>query len=185
MARARANRADDDSATPGIDADNEAALDPQVLLSLAIWPQIDPAVEAIVTQIDKVQRMVDGEMQRSLSEVGLTMEEGKVLLELSRGPRTHGELCRRLDVSTGAMTNRLDKLEDGGLVRRSRDPHDRRGVTLTITDPGRARIDAYVDRGADREQALLSGLSEQDKRRLNALLAKLLASLRAELGTDG
>ena len=83
-------------------------------------------MEAIVTQIDKAERLLDGEMQRSLSEVGLTMEEGKVLLELSRGPRTHGELCRRLNVSTGAMTNRLDKLEGAGLVGRSRDPRDRR-----------------------------------------------------------
>lgn len=168
--------------TPGIDPEDEAALDTHVLLALAIWPQIDPAVEAIVTQIDKAERLLDGEMQRSLSEVGLTMEEGKVLLELGRGPRTHGELCRRLGVSTGAMTNRLDKLAGGGLVTRTRDPHDRRGVTLTITDAGSERIGAYVDRGANREQALLSGLTEQDKRRLNALLGKLLASLRAELG---
>jgi DNA-binding MarR family transcriptional regulator len=173
------------ASTPGIAPEDEAALDAHVLLSLAIWPQIDPAVEAIVTQIDKAERLLDGEMQRSLSEVGLTMEEGKVLLELSRGPRTHGELCRRLGVSTGAMTNRLDKLEGAGLVTRTRDPRDRRGVTLTITDAGSERIDAYVDRGSDREQALLSGLTEQEKRRLNALLGKLLASLRAELGDPG
>ena len=57
-------------------------------------------------------------------------------------------------------------------------------MTLTITDAGRERIDAYVDRGADRERELLGGLSDQDKRRLNGLLAKLLESLRSELGDD-
>jgi DNA-binding MarR family transcriptional regulator len=170
--------------SPGIDPEDAAALDPHVQLALAIWPQIDPAVEAIVTRIDKVERLLDGEMQRSLSEVGLTMEEGKVLLELSREPLTHGELCRRLGVSTGAMTNRLDKLQRADLLRRQRDPRDRRGVTLTITDGGRDRINAYVDRGADRERALLGGLSDQDKRRLNLLLAKLLDSLRAEISAD-
>lgn len=172
----------DDADSPGLSAEDEARLDPHVRLSLAIWPQIDPAVEAIVTQIDRAERLLVGETQRSLAAVGLTLEEGKVLLELRREPRTHGELCRRLNVSTGAMTNRLDKLQRAGLVQRTRDQRDRRGVTLTITDAGRERIDAYVDRGADRERELLDGLSDQDKRRLNALLSKLLVSLRAELG---
>ena len=168
----------------GLTPENEARLDPHVRLALATWPQIDPGVEAIVTGIGKAARLLDAEMRASLAHVGLTREEFKVLIELHAGSRAHGELCRELEVSTGAMTNRLDKLERGGLVSRSRDPSDRRGVRLALTDAGRARLDDYMDRGAHRERELLEGLSTSDRRRLNALLRRLLDSLESELDAD-
>jgi DNA-binding MarR family transcriptional regulator len=158
----------------------EIPLDPDVRLAVATWPQIDPAVEAIVNQISKAYRLLDLEMHESLAHVGLTKEEFKVLMELHSGPRTHGALCRTLGVSTGAMTNRLDKLEREALVSRSKDPKDRRGVLLAITDDGRSRLDAYIDRGAHRERELLDGLTAADKRTLTAQLAKLLDSLQGE-----
>lgn len=166
---------------PGLTPEDEATLDPHTRLALATWPQIDPGVEGIVTRIGRAGRLLDGEMKVSLAHAGLTKEEFKVLIELHSGPRSHGALCRTLEVSTGAMTNRLDKLERGGLVRRDRDPHDRRGVLLSLTAAGRERLDAYIDRGAHRERQLLEGLSVAEKQRLNALLAKLLESLQAEL----
>jgi DNA-binding MarR family transcriptional regulator len=177
-------RADDRAGVPpderGLGPNAEARLHPNVRLALATWPQIDPAVEAIVTQIHDAHELLRDEMRASLAHVGLTMEEFKVLMALQRGPRTHGSLCRRLEVSTGAMTNRLDKLEREGLVSRAPDPRDRRGVLLSLTGPGRERLDAYIDRGAHRERQLLEGLAQSDKRRLNDLLAKLLDSLRAD-----
>jgi DNA-binding MarR family transcriptional regulator len=166
----------------GLAPEDEARLDPHVRLALATWPQIDPGVEGIVTRIGEAERLLDGEMQASLAHVGLTKEEFKVLIALHPGPFSHGELSRQLEVSTGAMTNRLDKLERAGLVSRSQDPHDRRGVRLTLTDAGRRRLDAYIDRGAHRERELLEGLSAADRRRLNTLLSRLIDSLRAELG---
>jgi DNA-binding MarR family transcriptional regulator len=166
----------------GLTPADEQQLGPTVRLALATWPQIDPIVESIVNRISQAERLIDAEMKRSLDHVGLTKEEFKVLMALHGGPLSHGELCRRLEVSTGAMTNRLDKLERAELVARARDPRDRRGVLLTITDGGRARLDAYIDRGAHRERELLDGLGGSDKRRLNALLAKLLDSLESELG---
>jgi DNA-binding MarR family transcriptional regulator len=158
----------------------ELPLDPDVRLAVATWPQIDPAVEAIVNQISKAYRLLDSEMHESLAHVGLTKEEFKVLIELHSGPRTHGALSRTLGVSTGAMTNRLDKLEREALVSRSKDPKDRRGVLLAITDDGRSRLDAYIDRGAHRERELLEGLTAADKRTLTAQLAKLLDSLQED-----
>jgi DNA-binding MarR family transcriptional regulator len=165
----------------GLTPADQASLDPHIRLALATWPQIDPAVEGIVTRIAKASRQLDAEMRTSLAHVGLTKEEFKVLMQLHAGPQTHGALCRHLEVSTGAMTNRLDKLERGGLVSRSRDPHDRRGVMLTLTEAGAERLDAYIDRGARRERQLLEGLSPGDKRRLNELLTKLVDSLETEL----
>ncbi len=166
----------------GLAPEDQARLDPHVRLALATWPQIDPAVEKIVTRIAKASRQLDAEMRASLAHVGLTKEEFKVLIELHAGPQTHGALCRELEVSTGAMTNRLDKLEREGLVSRSQDPNDRRGVLLTLTPSGAERLDAYIDRGARRERKLLEGLSRSDRRQLNELLAKLVDSLQAELG---
>jgi DNA-binding MarR family transcriptional regulator len=166
----------------GLAAEDQARLDPHVRLALATWPQIDPAVEGIVTRIARASRQLDAQMRTSLAHVGLTKEEFKVLIELHAGPQTHGALCRQLEVSTGAMTNRLDKLERAGLVSRSRDPSDRRGVMLTLTRPGAERLDAYIDHGAQRERQLLEGLSRSDKRQLNELLTKLVDSLEAELG---
>lgn len=165
----------------GLTPEDQARLDPHVQLALATWPQIDPAVEGIVTRISKASRQLDAEMRNSLAHVGLTKEEFKVLVQLHAGPQTHGALCRQLEVSTGAMTNRLDKLERAGLVSRSEDPNDRRGVMLTLTQSGAERLDAYIDLGAHRERQLLEGLSRSDKRQLNELLTKLVDSLDAEL----
>jgi DNA-binding MarR family transcriptional regulator len=178
MARAKRDAGNERGLTP----EDQARLDPHVRLALATWPQIDPAVEGIVTRIARASRQLDAEMRTSLAHVGLTKEEFKVLMQLHTGPQTHGALCRQLEVSTGAMTNRLDKLERAGLVSRSQDPNDRRGVRLTLTESGVERLDAYIDYGAHRERQLLEGLSAGDKRQLNKLLTKLVGSLDAELG---
>jgi DNA-binding MarR family transcriptional regulator len=162
-------------------SDDRTDLSPETQLALATWPQIDPSVESIVNRISDAYHRLDDQMRDSLSHVGLTKEEFKVLIALHSGPRAHGALCRELHVSTGAMTNRLDKLERATLVSRTRDPSDRRGVLLELTDPGRARLDAYIDLGAQRERMLLDGLTASDKRSLNALLRKLVDSLESGL----
>jgi DNA-binding MarR family transcriptional regulator len=146
--------------------------------AVSTWPQIDPEVEGIVSRVDKIDRYLKNAFRASLGQAGLTKEEWKVILALSRGVRSHGWLCRDLDVSTGAMTNRLDKLEDRGLIKRAPDPEDRRGVLLELTDGGRERLEEYIDAGAGREIELLSGLSLAEKRELNTLLSKLLLSLQ-------
>jgi DNA-binding MarR family transcriptional regulator len=176
---ARDPAADDER---GLAPGGEERLHPRTRMALATWPQIDPAVEAIVNQIHEANRALTAEMRESLAHVGLTMEEFKVLMELRAGSRTHGALSKHLEVSTGAMTNRLDKLEREGLVSRARDPNDRRGVLLSLTAAGSERLDAYIDRGAHRERQLLEGLTQTEKRRLNDLLAKLLDMLHAEQG---
>jgi DNA-binding MarR family transcriptional regulator len=160
----------------------DADVDAQVRLALATWPQIDPEVEGIVTRIARAAGYLDEAARASLNRVGLTKEEFKVLCALHAGARSHGSLCRDLRVSTGAMTNRLDKLERAGLLGRSRDPDDRRGVILELTPLGRDKLDQYVDTGAARERQLLAALSKADRRRLNQLLQALLDSLRDELG---
>jgi DNA-binding MarR family transcriptional regulator len=168
-------------AAPGLRAEVEANLHPHVRVALATWPQIDPEVEAIVNQIHDADKLLEAQMRESLAHFSLNIEEFKVLMALASGPRTHGSLCRLLDVSTGAMTNRLDKLEGEELVSRAPDPSERRGVLLSLTEAGRERLDGYIDRGAHRERKLLMALTRTEKRQLNDLLATLLESLRTEL----
>jgi DNA-binding MarR family transcriptional regulator len=179
--RARADSAPTattDHTATGIDADLEA----QLRLALATWPQIDPDVEGAVTRIAKAAQYLDTAAKASLNRVGLTKEEFKVLCALHAGTRSHGSLCSELHVSTGAMTNRLDKLERSGLLSRSRDPGDRRGVLLDLTETGREKLDQYIDTGAHRERQLLAALTTPEKRQLNRLLQKLLDSLHREIG---
>jgi DNA-binding MarR family transcriptional regulator len=146
--------------------------------AVATWPEIDPDVEGIVVRVEKIHRHFQEAFRASLGEAGLTKEEWKVLMALHDSVRSHGSLCHDLDVSTGAMTNRLDKLERRGLVRRAPDPRDRRGVLLELTETGKAQLEEYIEAGAGRERELMDELTIAEKRDLNRLLSKLLASLQ-------
>lgn len=157
-------------------------VDERVRDVMSVWPQLDPVVEKIVTRIERIDRLIDKSALTNLERVGLTHEELHVLIELQRGDSSHGALCRETMSSTGAMTNRLDKLERAGLVERHPDPDDRRGVVLHLTAPGRERLDEYIAIQGAREQQLLSALEANEQRELESLLRKLYGSLQAELG---
>jgi DNA-binding MarR family transcriptional regulator len=77
-------------------------------------------------------------------------------------------------LTTGAMTGRLDRLERRGLVARSPDPTDRRGLVITLTDVGRALIDEAVGPGLDAQRAVLERLPPGHWEQLSALLRELL-----------
>jgi DNA-binding MarR family transcriptional regulator len=148
--------------------------------AVTTWPQIDPEVEGIVVRVEKIHRHFQDAFRASLGDAGLTKEEWKVLMALHDSVRSHGSLCHDLDVSTGAMTNRLDKLERGGLIRRTPDPHDRRGVLLELTETGESQLEDYIDAGARRERELVDDLTVAETQELNRLMSKLLASLQAK-----
>ncbi len=163
-------------------AETDDGVDERVRGIVARFPQIDPVVEAITHRFGDIEKLLDRAAAANLARAELTHEEFKVLLALHGGRRSHGALSRELMVSTGAMTNRLDKLERGELVRRERDPADRRGVLLALTDTGRERLNNAIDFAAAEERDLLGALSSAERDQLNKLLAKLLAGLQSELG---
>ncbi|MGA8297783.1 MAG: MarR family transcriptional regulator [Acidimicrobiales bacterium] len=147
------------------------------------WPEIDPVVEQIVNRIDKIGRYIDRASVDTLDSLGLALGELKVLLCVNKDDlRSPAEIAKHLLVSTGTMTNRLDKLEAAGLVARTRDPHDRRSLTVELTEAGRRTLDSYVSVQAKRERQLLSGLDDADKGELTRLLRLLLASVQAQAG---
>ncbi len=145
---------------------------------LLLYPTLDPMVEAAVDRITHLTKALDRSAERTFAAFGLNKGEFKVLLRLHSceggGPMTAGELSETLSLSSGAMTNRLDGLEERALVTRRRDPDDRRSVLVHITDHGIEVLGAAVAAQGEQERQLLSVLSEPELERLNGLLRKLM-----------
>lgn len=152
--------------------------------SLKYFPEVDPEVEAIVDRIWKVSKRLERLRDETAARYGLNQGgEYKVLLRLRQSPEgraTPGELAARLDLSTGAMTNRLDRLEAAGFVVRERDPNDRRSVLVSMTDTGRALFDKVVSAEAKAEQRIVGALKPEEQRRLNGLLRRLVLAFPRE-----
>jgi len=97
-----------------------------------------------------------------------------------------GELAADLELSSGAMTSRLDRLEEQGFVRRLSDPKDRRGVVIELTPEGRAAWDRTAGVAGRREAFFASALTKDEQRQLNTLLRKLMLAFEAtEPAGDG
>ena len=86
------------------------------------------------------------------------------------------ELVGALVLSSGAVTNRIDRVEEAGLVERRPDPDDRRGTLVALTEKGRQVVDDAVLAHLANEERLLGALSAGERRRLAGLLRKLLTS---------
>ena len=147
--------------------------------ALARYPQIDPVVEGVIDRMSAIGRHVSRIFEQTVAHHGLNHGEYKVLqqLAIAERPLSAGELSRALLLSTGAMTNRLDRLETAGHLRRVADPKDRRGVLVELTDGGRELIDHAVAEQAAKEIDVLSALPAGELDRLNRLLRKVLVSL--------
>lgn len=80
-------------------------------------------------------------------------------------------------ISSGGMTNRLDRLEKAGFVERRPDPNDRRGKLIALTKEGKRVIDETIGRHVANEEKMLASLTATEQEKLNALLKKLVVSL--------
>ena len=145
---------------------------------------IDLDVEGIVDRIGSIHRRIKRAQEATLREYGLTPADWGVLTTLRLGNEycrsSPGELASDLELSSGAMTSRLDRLEQAGLVRRLPDPEDRRGIIVRLTDAGRDTVDGALAGLLEREQGLLATLAPTDRGRLISLLRAL--SVAAEQG---
>ena len=149
------------------------------------WPELDMTVEALVTRLTKFGRYIERILTDTLKEFDLNQGEYKVLVNLKgTGDATcsPGDLCDRMLVSSGSMTNRLDRLEEAGLIHRRPDPNDRRGVIVELTDEGDRLIEAAVYVQGRKEKRLFEDLSEDERESLEAILRKLLHSLESLYG---
>jgi DNA-binding MarR family transcriptional regulator len=145
---------------------------------VADLPAVDLAVEGIVERINGLNRRILREMDETLQDFDLTFGEYKVLGALRQaGPpyqRSPGELSKREELSSGAMTNRLDRLEQAGLVRRLPDLADRRSVQVELTEKGRQVWEEALAAQARKEALVASALGAREKDELNALLRRLM-----------
>jgi DNA-binding MarR family transcriptional regulator len=140
--------------------------------------KVEPLAEGICDRISIIQRRLMLRHKRSLDQYDITWRDWQVLTNLLLGgdtPRSPGELASTLMVTTGAMTNVLDRLEHAGLTRRLRNPGDRRSVIVEATDAGIALWYAAVNELGAQEAAVVSVLTASEQRQLNSLLRKLLA----------
>ena len=147
---------------------------------------LDLEVEGIVDRIGGINRRIRNALRETLVPYGITPEDWHVLSSLrlrKEGRRSSpGVLARDLELSSGAMTSRLDRLEELGFVRRLPDADDRRGVVVELTDEGRAAWDAAAEVQGRKEAFFASALTPDEQRDLNGLLRKLMLALEAREG---
>ena len=140
-------------------------------------PRLDLRVEGIVDRIGGINRRIKRMLDETLDEHGLSSGEWHALGRLSRSPggrRTAGDLAKKAELSSAAMTNRLDRLEKAGLVQRIPDEHDRRTVQIEITDAGRELYERTVDAQAAKEAIIAEALTGVQQDQLNDLLRRLM-----------
>jgi len=126
-------------------------------------------------------------MDETLAEFELDWVEYKLLSLLSREGEVYrsspGRLARTMELSSGAMTNRLDRLEEAGFLRRLPDPDDRRGIMVELTADGKRVYEEAVGVQARKEALVASALTVAEKKQLNALLRRMMLEFeRAEGG---
>jgi DNA-binding MarR family transcriptional regulator len=150
-------------------------------------PMLDPEVEGIVDRIQGLNRRFHRALDETLAEFKLDYAEWKLLGLLYREAEVYrsspGRLARLMELSSGAITNRLDRLEEAGFLRRLPDPDDRRGILVELTADGKRVYEETVGVQGRKEAFFASALSKGEQKQLNGLLRKLMLEFeRAEGG---
>jgi DNA-binding MarR family transcriptional regulator len=154
---------------------------------VAAWraerPDLDVQPLQVLSRVSRLSRHLDRARRTAFAGHGLESWTFDVLSALRRqGPPyqlSPGALLRATLVTSGTMTNRIDRLAEAGLVRRQPDPQDKRGVLVTLTADGRGKVDAALADLLSREEALLAGLDRDERQQLAGLLRVLLAPFDA------
>ncbi|PWB97266.1 MarR family winged helix-turn-helix transcriptional regulator [Salinibacterium hongtaonis] len=140
-------------------------------------PDLDFSPLQVLSRVGRLSRHLDLARRTAFSASGLESWEFDVLSALRRegypyelSPKS---LLQQTLVSSGTMTNRIDRLVDRGLVIRRTDPNDGRGVLVRMTDEGRHRVDGAIEELMTSERAILAALSADDQEHLAGLLRRL------------
>jgi DNA-binding MarR family transcriptional regulator len=141
-------------------------------------PDLDVSTVGIIGRMSRLSRFLDHSIADLLARHGLNEPQFAVLAALRRAGAPHclspTDLYNSLLVSSGAMTNRLRRLEDAGLVKRVPDPRDGRSLLVALTGKGHKVIDEAVDAHTANEHRLLTALGPPDRAVLADLLRRLL-----------
>ena len=146
-------------------------------------PDLDASSLAIIARVTRLARAIDEDAAAALREFSLSDVEFQLLAAIRTAPDCRAaprSLLQPLMVTSGGLTNRIDRLEAGGFVVRAPNPDDRRGVFLELTTRGRDLVDrvttAYLH---NQDELLREALTESERAKLAPLLHKLLDSLSA------
>jgi DNA-binding MarR family transcriptional regulator len=144
-------------------------------------PDLDATPMGVVGRVGRLNQLFDGELRRNFAQYDLDRASFDVLATLRRSNAEHSltpaGLMRSSMVTSGAISQRLDRLEARGLVSRTPSETDGRGVRVTLTDEGLQLIDSVLPAHIDTENQLLAGLSAAERDQFVDLLRTLLESL--------
>ena len=144
-------------------------------------PDLDASPMGVIGRLSRLSQLFDGELRRNFARHDLDRASFDVLATLRRSNSEHSltpaGLMRSSMVTSGAITQRLDRLESRGLVTRSRSETDGRGVEVTLTPAGLELIDATLPTHVATENRLLEALSGPEREALADTLRTLLESL--------
>lgn len=167
---------------PSNDTDNDAD---HVDLVLGQWarqrPDLDVSPMAVIGRVNRLARLLDAELRRVFAAYGLDRASFDVLATLRRSDPPHrltpAQLMQTSMVTSGAISQRLDRLEAAGLVTRTRSAEDARVVHVALTPAGLALIDQALPAHVANEHRLLAALPPETRTDLAATLRTLLLSL--------
>jgi len=150
---------------------------------VAAWqrerPDLDVTPMQVLSRVSRLGRHLDRQRSAAFAAHGLESWEFDVLAALRRSGHpyqlTPGQLLRATLVTSGTMTNRVDRLAGRGLVYRAERPEDRRGVLVTLSDAGRVRVDAALADLLAAEHAIMAQLPARHHGELADALRRLLA----------
>ena len=140
-------------------------------------PDIDPIPMAVGGEIWRAGERLRQGVLANWSTWGLDLAGSDVMLTLRR--QGQGEsmspsaLAKDMMLSTSAMTNRLDRLEKRGLIKRTMDPDDRRGIRIELSQEGFALADEMIVSHVKTEEDMLSALTDAERNHLRTLLTKI------------
>lgn len=145
-------------------------------------PDIDVSAMGVLGRLSRLSRIFERELQDVFSEHGLQSGEFDLLATLRRADTdghglTAGELSASSMVTSGAVTNRLDRLVAKGFVTREADPRSRRTIRVALTPSGRRVIDAALQDHVANEERLLALMTGEQREQLEELLRALLHQL--------
>jgi DNA-binding MarR family transcriptional regulator len=160
------------------DRDHHDRLDEALLVWEREIPDLNSLTEGIVERIQILAKAFDRSLDETLTQFGLDRRSYQLLGRLrSYGMpyrRSPGQLAADMRLSSGAMTNRLDRMEAAGLIRRLADPGDRRGALIEPTEAGNETWDRTAGTQARREAMIASVLEPADGEELHRLLRRLM-----------
>lgn len=143
-------------------------------------PQVDTRGLAVGARLLVLGKLMEKRLDDCLEPYGIQLWGFDVLASLRRSgapfSQTPTELMRTCFLTSGAVTNRVNRLEKIGLVKRRSDPEDRRSVRVVLTEAGQKLVENAFDDRVKGMHAVFNALSEEERETLTALLRKLLVT---------